>query len=81
MGFIADVLKHEDIRRLFSWEWYPECLYTLAMTDYLSKENNLPELAYETVRVEIDLSDNVYSANDFEIMVAKRDCMSQVVNL
>ena len=48
---------------------------------HLSKENNLPELAYETVRVEIDLADNIYSANDFEIMVAKRDCMSQVVNL
>jgi len=48
---------------------------------HLSKENNLPELAYETVRVEIDLADNIYSANDFEIMVAKRNCMSQVVNL
>lgn len=48
---------------------------------HLSKENNLPELAYETVRVEIDLADNAYKSNDFEIMVAKRDCMSRVVNL
>ena len=48
---------------------------------HLSKENNLPELAYETVRVEIDMSDNKYRSNDFKIMVAKRDQMSQVVNL
>ncbi|MBP5310456.1 MAG: MBL fold metallo-hydrolase [Lachnospiraceae bacterium] len=48
---------------------------------HLSKENNLPELAYETVRVEIDMSDNKYRSNDFRIMVAKRDQMSEVVNL
>ena len=48
---------------------------------HLSKENNMPELAYETVRLEIDMSDNSYRAGDFNIMVAKRDCMSEVVNL
>ena len=40
---------------------------------HLSKENNYPELAYETVRLEIEASDNKYHGNDFPIKVAKRD--------
>jgi len=48
---------------------------------HLSKENNMPELAYETVRLEIDMADNAYKAGDFDIMVARRDCLSEVVNL
>ncbi|MDE7253542.1 MAG: MBL fold metallo-hydrolase [Acetatifactor sp.] len=39
---------------------------------HLSKENNLPELAYEAVRMEITLGDNPYNANDFRMQVAKR---------
>ena len=46
---------------------------------HLSKENNLPELAYEAVRMEITLGDNPYNANDFEIQVAKRSEVSQIV--
>lgn len=48
---------------------------------HLSKENNLPELAYEAVRLEITLGDNPYNANDFPIMVAKRSEVSPVVNI
>jgi len=43
------------------------------MLGHLSKENNFPELAYETVRMEIDMSDNKYNSNDFPIVVTKRD--------
>lgn len=39
---------------------------------HLSNENNLPELAFEAVRLEITMSDNDYRAEDFQIMVAKR---------
>ncbi|MCQ2540531.1 MAG: MBL fold metallo-hydrolase [Acetatifactor sp.] len=39
---------------------------------HLSKENNLPELAYESVRMEINMSDVPYKAGDFDIRVAKR---------
>lgn len=43
---------------------------------HLSKENNYVELAYETVRLEIELGDVKYGAGDFDIEVAKRDeCM------
>lgn len=48
---------------------------------HLSKENNLPELAYEAVRMEITMGDNPYNANDFQIQVAARDEVSQVVNI
>lgn len=43
---------------------------------HLSKENNYEELAYETVRSEIALSDNQYKADDFNITVAARDVNS-----
>lgn len=48
---------------------------------HLSKENNLPELAYETVRMEISMGDNPYKAEDFRLMVAKRSEISPVVNI
>lgn len=48
---------------------------------HLSKDNNLPDLAYEAVRMEITMGDNPYKAGDFRIMVAKRDEISQVVEI
>jgi len=48
---------------------------------HLSKDNNLPELAYEAVRMEITMGDNPYNANDFELMVAKRSEVSPVVHI
>ncbi len=46
---------------------------------HLSKENNLPELAYEAVRVEIAMADNEYKVNDFPIRVASRSEVSEMV--
>lgn len=40
---------------------------------HLSKENNYPQLAYETVRVEVDMGENPYRADDFPMYVAKRE--------
>ena len=48
---------------------------------HLSKENNLPELAYETVRLEVEMSDNLYHANDFPISVAKRSECSKIITI
>lgn len=48
---------------------------------HLSKENNYEELAYETVRLEIAMSDTKYKGNDFDIQVAKRDKPSCVVRI
>ena len=48
---------------------------------HLSKENNLAELAYETVRLEISMADNPYKPDDFPIYVANRSEMSQLVEI
>lgn len=48
---------------------------------HLSKENNYEELAYETVKLEIDQSDSRYKASDFSIAVAGRDLMSEIITI
>lgn len=48
---------------------------------HLSKENNLPELAYEAVRMEITMGDNPYQASDFKIQVASRSEVSQIISI
>ena len=45
---------------------------------HLSKENNLPELAFETVKWEISAGACPYKGTDFRIEVAKRDAVSAV---
>jgi phosphoribosyl 1,2-cyclic phosphodiesterase len=40
---------------------------------HLSKENNYPELAYETVRLEVTMGENPYHGDDFPMYVAKRE--------
>lgn len=48
---------------------------------HLSKENNIPELAYESVRMEITLGDCPYKAEDFPIFVARRSDPSPVIEV
>lgn len=48
---------------------------------HLSFENNLPDLAYETVRLEITASDTPYTGNDFPLYVAKRDCPIKAIEI
>lgn len=46
---------------------------------HLSKENNYPELAYETVKLEVTLGDNPYRGEEIPIHVAKRDVISDII--
>ena len=48
---------------------------------HLSKENNYEALAYETVCSEVTIGDNPYKASDFHIQVARRDMVSEVVEV
>jgi len=43
---------------------------------HLSHENNMPELAYETVRLEIKTSDTPYTGSEFPMHIAKRSEIS-----
>ena len=72
-------LSNENSGRLLSRLLHDKLQYIVL--GHLSKENNLPELAYETVRFEIDQGDTPYKAKDFPIEVAKRDEMSQIIHL
>lgn len=66
-GRLLNHLLHDRLKHIF--------------LGHLSKENNYEALAYETVKLEIDMGDSPYKASDFSIEVAKRDQMSQVVDL
>ena len=48
---------------------------------HLSKENNIPELAFETVRVELMFSEAGYRAEELPIRVADRDVPSGLVEV
>lgn len=72
-------LSNENSGRLLSRVLHDK-LKTIIL-GHLSKENNLPELAYEAVRMEITMGDNPYSASDFDLQVAKRSEISPVVKI
>lgn len=46
---------------------------------HLSKENNMPELAYEAVRVEVTMADTDIKISDVPMQVAKRSERSEVI--
>lgn len=48
---------------------------------HLSHENNYAELAFETVRLEVNLGENEYKADDFNIQVAKREKPSELIEI
>jgi len=51
------------------------------MLGHLSKENNYEELAYEAVRLEVTMGDTPYKADDFPMMVARRDTASERIRV
>ena len=51
LDFIIDTLQADDVQKYWDRHWYPEAYYTLAMLDYLSRENKLPLCTnYENIR-------------------------------
>lgn len=55
--------------------------FKTVLLGHLSKENNYEKLAYETVRQEVTLGDSPYKGDDFPIYVAKRDSVSQIIEI
>lgn len=70
-------LSNENAGRLLSYILHDKLKKILL--GHLSKENNYEELAYETVKTEIDEGDCPYGSSDFSIAVAGRDCMSEII--
>lgn len=46
---------------------------------HLSKDNNFPELAYETVKLEVTMGNVPYNGDELSLMVAKRDEISKIL--
>ncbi len=72
-------LSNENAGRLVNHILSDRLRYILL--GHLSKENNLPELAYETVRVAVDMGESPYRASDFKISIARRDEMSEIFTI
>lgn len=66
-GQLLSRLLHDDLKAI--------------VLGHLSQENNLPQLAYETVRLEINMDETPYKADDFNIMVARRSEPSEPILL
>ena len=71
-NFIIEILESNEIRLYYKRKWYPECLYLLAMLDYLSRENNVPLCRdYDDLR-SMRLEKTVYPASVRAQAVASR---------
>lgn len=66
-GRLLNYILHDNLKKI--------------LLGHLSKENNYEELAYETVKLEIDQGGQGYRAADFSISVAKRDFMSEIITI
>lgn len=72
-------LSNEDAGRLVYEIWNGELHHVLL--GHLSKENNMPLLAYETVRSELLLSDTPEALSTITIEVLKREEMSSLIQV
>lgn len=72
-------LSNENAGRLLNYILHDNLKHILL--GHLSKENNYEELAYETVKLEINQGGHGYKAADFSIAVAKRDLMSEIITI
>lgn len=70
-------LSNEDSGRLIGEVLHDRMKHIFL--SHLSKENNYPALAFETVSAEVTMGDNPYRAGDFPITVAKRDEISDEI--
>lgn len=66
-GQLLDTVLHDGLKKV--------------LLGHLSKENNYPQLAYETVKMEITMGDSPYQGNDFPIEIAPRDMLSELVTV
>ena len=66
-GQLLGRLLHDDMKHIF--------------LGHLSRENNYPELAEQTVKLEVSMGDNPYRGTDFPIEAAPRDTASRLVEI
>ena len=61
--FLSELLEKDLIREYYLKKWYPECLYLLAMLDYISRLNDIPICTrYDDLR-SMKLKEIIYPAS------------------
>lgn len=78
IAFLEKMLVEDHVSLYYKKQWHPECLYLLAMIDYLSRINNVPLYSkYEYLR-KAKLEDPIYPSGILAICsVEKSDRMKQ----
>ena len=72
IDFLADLLKSGEIIDYYDMEWYPECLYLLAMFDYISRVNDVPQCSeYDKLR-SMKLSSIIYPSSVLALDLATK---------
>ena len=73
IDFMIETLEQDDIRKYYRLKWYPECLYLLAMLDYISRENSIPLCSqYDDLR-KCRLQETIYPAGIQAVAAAAKD--------
>ena len=63
MDFLMDLIDSDEITHYYNLEWYPECLYLLAMLDYISRINHVALCSkYDSLR-KLKLSSVIYPSS------------------
>lgn len=73
IGFLIEAIEKDYVFEYFSRDWYPECLYMLAMIDYISRLNDV-ELCrdYDGLR-KLKLDEIIYPASLLVLSKALKD--------
>ena len=71
--FLIDTMESGDIITYYNRSWYPECLYLLAMVDYISRENEVPLCEEYNQYRKLKLTDTIYPSSVLTASAVSKD--------
>lgn len=71
--FLIDTIESKDIITYYNRKWYPECLYLLAMVDYISRENDVPLCEEYNQYRKLKLNDTIYPSSVLTATAVSKD--------
>lgn len=73
LSFIKHVLCSKEVQELYEKQWFPECLYLVAMVDYLSRKNDIPLYSgYNELR-SCKLNEPIYPSSIYMMYLLTKD--------
>lgn len=73
VDFLIKTIENNEITLYYDRAWYPECLYLLAMVDYLSRVNDIPLCAYYEEIRQMKLKKTVYPSGVIAAATVQKD--------